>query len=157
MSWWVWPLIKREWWRSLLRLMRKRGKRWCLDLLVVVVLAVLLKRTAWCIRHLGVSCADHNSSRIGVVAHNSNRGSSSNSRNSNSSIILLLHCNSRQPSGRHSSFPPATFHASTIRRWTTLLKNAASPSKATHHELRHHELAVLTTPPWRRFAWEKKC
>jgi hypothetical protein len=43
----------------------------------VVVLAVLLPSTAWCIPHLGVSWVDHNNSRIGAVTHNSNRGNSS--------------------------------------------------------------------------------
>jgi hypothetical protein len=135
---------------------------------------VLLPNTAWCIPHLGVSCADRNSNRTGAIAHNSNRSnSSSNSRNSNSSrsTVLLLHHHSRLPSGHHSSFLLATFHASTVGRWGTLLKNVASPSKATHRELRHpwsinrgtnrrvlhHKLAVPTTPPWRRFPREKKC
>jgi hypothetical protein len=123
--------------------------------------------TTWCIPHLGVSCVDHNSSRIGAITHNSNRGNSnSNSRsNSNSSTVLLLHHRSRLPSGHHSSFPPATFHASTARRWATLLENAAYPSKITRHEFRHlwsinrggirrvlhHGWAAPTTPPWRRF------
>jgi hypothetical protein len=59
----------------------------------VVVLAVLLPSTAWCIPHLGVICVGHNSNRIGAITHNSNRGNfSSNSRNnnsSNSSTVLL--------------------------------------------------------------------
>jgi hypothetical protein len=47
---------------------------------------------------LGVSCIDHNSSRIGAIAHNSNGSNfSSNSRNSssNSSTVLLPDCHSR--------------------------------------------------------------
>jgi hypothetical protein len=141
----------------------------------VVVLVVLLQYIAWCIPHLGVSCVDHISSRIGAITHNSICGnSSSNSRsssNSSSSIVPLLHCRSRLPSVHHSSFPPTAFHASTARRWATLLKNAACTSKATHRELRHpwsiskgairrvlrHGRAVPTTLPWRRFPREKKC
>jgi hypothetical protein len=127
------------------------------------------------IPHLRVSCIDHNNSRIGAIAHNSNYGnSSSNSRsnnNSSSSIVPLLYRCSRLPSGHHSSFAPATFHASTVGRWTTLLENAACLSKATRRELRHpwsinrgairrvlhHRRAAQTTPSWRRFPREKKC
>jgi hypothetical protein len=101
------------------------------------VLAVLLPSTTWA-PHLGVSCVDHNSSRIGAVTHSSNCGnSSSNSHNSNSnsSTMLLLHYNSTLPSGHHNSFPPPTFHASTVGRWATLLENATNPSKATQCEL----------------------
>jgi hypothetical protein len=74
---------------------------------------VLLQCIAWCIPHLGVSYVDHNNSRIWVIAHNSNRGNSS-SNDHNSSTMPLLHRHSRLPSGHHSSFPPATFHASTV-------------------------------------------
>jgi hypothetical protein len=140
----------------------------------MVVLAVLLPSTTWCIPHLGVSCIDHNSSRIGAVAHNSNRGNSSNSRNSNnsnSSTMLLHHHHSRLPPGHHNSFPLATFHASIVGRWATLLENVASPSRATHRELwhpwstnrgairrvMHHGLATPTTPSWRRSPQKKKC
>jgi hypothetical protein len=80
-----------------------------MDPLEVVVLAVLLQSTAWCIPQLGVSCIDHNSNRIGAIAHNSNRdNSNSNSHNSNnnsSSTVPLLHRHSRLPSGHHNSFP----------------------------------------------------
>jgi hypothetical protein len=100
----------------------------------VVALVVLLPCTAWCIPHLGVSCVDHNSSRIGAIAHNSNRG---NFSSNNISTMLLLHRCSRLPPGCHSNSPPATFHASTVGRWATLLENAANQSKATHRELRH--------------------
>jgi hypothetical protein len=89
----------------------------------------------------GVSCVDHINSRIGDIAHNSNRGNSSSnnhsSSNRSSSILPLLHYHSRLPSGHHICFPPATFHASTRGRWATLLENAAYPSKATHCELWH--------------------
>jgi hypothetical protein len=136
----------------------------------VVVLAVLLPSTAWCIPHLGVSCVDHNSSRIGAVTHNSNHGNSRNNNHSRSSTMLLLQCHNRLPSSHHSSFLPATFHATTTGRWGTLLDNAVSSSKATHRELRHlwstsrgairrvlhHGLAAPTTPSWRRFPREKK-
>jgi hypothetical protein len=124
----------------------------------------------------GVSCVDHNNNKIRVIAHNSNRGNSSSSSrssssNSSSSTVSLLHRRSRLPSGHHSSFPPATSHASTARSWATLLKNAACPSKATHRELRHpwsirrgairrvlhHGRLTPATPSWRRFPWEKKC
>jgi hypothetical protein len=136
---------------------------------------VLLQSTAWCISHLGVSCVNHNSSRIGPIAHNSNRGnSSSNSRGSNinsSSTMPLLHRRSRLPSGDHNSFSPATSQASTAGRWATLLENAVCPSKATRRELLHlwsisrgairkvlhHGWLMTTTPPWRRFPREKKC
>jgi hypothetical protein len=150
----------------------KRRKMICLDLLALVVLAVLLPSTAWCIPHLGFSCVNHNSSRIRAIAHNSNRSNfSSNRRNSSSSTVPLLHHCNRLPSGHHSSFPPATFHASIAGRWATLLESAACLSKATRRELRHlwsisrgairrvlhHGWAALTTPPWRRFPREKKC
>jgi hypothetical protein len=73
--------------------MRRKGKRWCLDPRVVVVLAVLLPCTAWCIPHLGVSCIDYNNSKIGAIDNNSIYGNfSSNSHNnisSNSSTVLL--------------------------------------------------------------------
>jgi hypothetical protein len=137
----------------------------------VVVLAVLLPSTAWCIPHLGVSCVDHNSSKIGAIAHNSNCGNSSHNSRNNSSTMPLLHRRRRLPSGHHSSFLPATFPASTVGRWATLLENATCPSKATHRELwhpllisrgairrvLHHGRVTPTTPPWRRFPREKKC
>jgi hypothetical protein len=136
----------------------------------VVVLAVLLLSTAWCIPHLGVSCTDRNRSRTGAITHNSNHGNSSSNSNSSSTVVLPHRC-SRLPSGHHSSFPPVTSPAATVGRWGTLLESTASPSKATHHELRHswsisrgankrvlHDgLAMPTTPPWRRSPWEKKC
>jgi hypothetical protein len=65
----------------------------------------------------GVSCVDHNSSRIRAITHNSNRGNFSNNSHSssnNSSIMLLLYHHSRMPPGLHSNSPQATFHASTI-------------------------------------------
>jgi hypothetical protein len=62
--------------------------------------------------HLGVSCIDRNSSRIGAITHNSNRGNSSNnSRNSNSSTVLLPHRRSRMQSGHHSRLPTVAFRA----------------------------------------------
>jgi hypothetical protein len=118
----------------------------------------------------GVSCVGHNNSRIGAIAHNSNRGNfCSNSSNNNSSTMLLLHCCSKLPPGHHRSFSPATSHASTARRWATLLENATSQSKASHRELwhpwsssrgairrvLHDRLATPTTPLWRRFPREK--
>jgi hypothetical protein len=130
---------------------------------------VLLQSITWCIPHLGVTCIDHISSRIGAITHNSNHGNSnSNSRsssNSSNSTVPLLHHSNRLPSGHHNSFLPATFHASTAGRWATLLENVACPSKATHREFRHlwsisrgaikrilrHGWAAPTTPPWRRF------
>jgi hypothetical protein len=135
----------------------------------VVVLAVLLLSTTWCIPHLGASCADRNNNRIGAITYNSNRGNSSR-HNSSSSIVLLPHRYSRLPLDHHSSFPPVTFLATTVGRWGTLLESAASPSKATHRQLRHpwsinrganrrvmcHGLAEPTIPPWRRFPQEKK-
>jgi hypothetical protein len=116
-----------------------------------------------------VSCVDHNSSRIGAIAHNFTRSNSSSNRSS--STIPLLHHRSRLPSGCRSSFPPATFHASTMGKWATLLENAVCPSKATHRELRHpwsisrgairrvlhHGQVAPTTPLWRRFPRENKC
>jgi hypothetical protein len=106
----------------------------------VVVLAVHLSSTAWCISHLGVSYSDLNSSIIGAITCNSNSGNSSSNNGNNSSsssTVLLLHRHSRMRSGRHSNFPLATSHASTMGRWDTLLVNAASPNKATHHDLWH--------------------
>jgi hypothetical protein len=144
-------------------------------MLAVVALAVLLPCTVWCIPHLEVSCVDHNNNGIGAITHNSSRGNfSSNSHkssSSNSSTMILLHHRSRLPPGHHSNSPPATFHASTVGRWATLLENATSQSKATHRELwhpwstsrgairrvLHHGLAMPTKPLWRRFPREKKC
>jgi hypothetical protein len=101
-TWWVPLLIKRGQWRLLLRPMRRRGTWWCLDPLPVVVLAVLLLRTIWCIPHLGVSCADRNSSRIGAIVHNSNSG---NSNGSSCLTVLRLHHRSRPP----HQFPVSNF------------------------------------------------
>jgi hypothetical protein len=89
----------------------------------------------------GVSCVNHNS-RTGATAHNfsCDNSSSNNSRNSNniSSSTVPLPCHrSRLPSGHHSNFQPATFLASTVRRWATSLRNAACPGRATRHELWH--------------------
>jgi hypothetical protein len=111
--------------------------------------------------------------RIGSIAQNSNRdNSSSNSHShSSSSTVPLPHRRSKLPSGHHSSFPPAAFHASTAGRWATLLESDACLSEATRHELwhpwqtnkggirrvLHHGRAMPTTPPWRRFPREKKC
>jgi hypothetical protein len=143
-----------------------------MDLLAAVVLAVLLQSTVWCIPHPGVSCVDHNSSRIGSITHNSNRGNSySNSHSSSNSTVHLHRRHNRLPAGHHSSFPSITFHASTVGGWATLLENVVCPSKAIRHELRHpwsisrgairrvpqHGRLVPTIPPWRRFPREKKC
>jgi hypothetical protein len=136
----------------------------------VVVLAVLLPSTPWCIPHLGVSCIDHNSSKIGAITHNSNCSNFSNNSCSSNSTMLLPYRHSRLPLGLHSNCPPATFNASTVGRWATLLENASSPSKATHRELRqlwsfsrgairrvmYHRQVVPTTPLWWRFPWEKR-
>jgi hypothetical protein len=139
----------------------KKRKKMILGSVIVVVLAVLLPNTAWCIPRLGASCVNHNSCRIGAIAHISNCDNfSRNSNNNNSSTVPLPHHHSRLPLGRHSNFLPSTFHASTAGRWATLLKNATSQSKATHRELRHpwstnkgairrvlhHGLATPTTP-----------
>jgi hypothetical protein len=129
---------------------------------------VLLPSTTWCIPHLGVSCADCNRSRTGAIAHNSNRGNSSK-HNSSSSIMYQPHRCSMLPLGDHNGFPPVTFPATAVGRWGTLLESASSPSKATHHELRHlwsinrganrrvlcHTLVTPTIPPWRGFPWQK--
>jgi hypothetical protein len=150
--------------------MRRRGKERCLHPLPMVVLEVLLPSTAWCIPHMGVSCADRNSSRTRATTDNSNRGNSSR-HNSSSSIVLLTHHYSMLPLGHHSSFLPVTFPTTTAGRWGTLPESAASPSKATHHEFQHpwsisrgaigrvlrHGLAAPTIPPWRKFRQEKKC
>jgi hypothetical protein len=153
--------------------MRKRERGWCLDLLALVVLVVLLPSTAWCIPYLGVSCVDHNNSRIGAITHNSSYGNSSNnnSSSSSSSTMPLFHCCSKLPLGHHSRFLLATFHASIVGRWATFFENVVSPSKATRCELRHpwsiskgairrvlhHGRAMPTTPPCRIFPWEKNC
>jgi hypothetical protein len=146
-----------------------------MDPLAAVVLAVLLQSTAWCIPHPGISCIDHNSSRIGPIAHNSNRGNSysncRSSNNSSSSTVPLHRCHSRLPLGHHNSFPPTTFHISTAGRWATLLENVVCPNKAIRHKLRylwsisrgairrvlHHGRLTSTIPPWRRVPREKKC
>jgi hypothetical protein len=119
-----------------------------------------------------MASADHNSSRIGAITHNSNSGnSSSNSHNSSSSTVLLLHCRISLQSGHHNKLPTAASHATTSKRSDTSLASASCPSKATHHEPRHpwsinkganrgvphHRLAVLTTPSWMRFPGERKC
>jgi hypothetical protein len=70
--------------------------------------------TVWCIPHLGVSCVDHNSSRVGAIAYNSNSGNFSNNTRSSSSTVPLPHRHSRMPLGLHNNSPPATFHASTV-------------------------------------------
>jgi hypothetical protein len=66
-----------------------------------------------------VSCAGHNSSKIGAIAHHSKCGnfSSNNHSSNNSSTVLLLHRHSRMTPGLHSNSLPATFHASTVGRW----------------------------------------
>jgi hypothetical protein len=126
--------------------------------------------TAWCIPHLGVSCADRNRSRTGAIIHNSNCSNSSK-HNSSSSTTLLPHRCSRLRSCHHSSFLPVTFPAATAERWGTLLRSVASPHKATHCDLWHpwsinrganrrvpcYGLAAPTIPPWRKFPCEKKC
>jgi hypothetical protein len=96
---------------------------------------VLLSSITWCIPHLGVSCADRNSSRIGAIAYNSNRSnSSSNSHNSNSSssssTVLLHHHHNRLPSGHQRCFPPATFHASTVGRWGHFAQECRQPKQS---------------------------
>jgi hypothetical protein len=56
---------------------------------------------------LGVSCVDHNNSRIGAITHNSTCGNSSSnnhSSNNSSSTVPLLNRRSRLPSGHHNSF-----------------------------------------------------
>jgi hypothetical protein len=83
--------------------------------LPVVILAVLLLSTAWCLPHLGVSCADLNNSSIGATAHNTSSGSSSHN-SSSSLVVLLLHIHSRWPLEHHNSLPPATFHTSIVGR-----------------------------------------
>jgi hypothetical protein len=113
----------------------KKRKRMMPGSTAVVVLTVLLRSTTWCIPHLGVSCVDYNSRRIGAITRNSNRNNSSS--NSSSSTVPLPDHHSRLQSGHHNSFPLAAFHASTIERWATSLENAAYPRKAIRRELRH--------------------
>jgi hypothetical protein len=126
---------------------------------------MLLLSSAWCIPHLGVSCADLNSNSIGAIAHNTN-SDSSNHNSSSSSTMLLLHHHSMLQSGHHIGFPPATSHTSTAESWDTSPASASCPRKAIHHELNHpwsinrgaldHGLVVPTTPPWMRSPREKK-
>jgi hypothetical protein len=139
-----------------------------MDPLAVVVLAVLLPSTSWCIPYPEVSYVNRNRSRTGAIIHNPNRGNSSRHSSSSSTVLLPHHC-SWLPSGHHSIFPPVTFPATTAERWGTLLESVTSPSEETHRELRHpwsinrganrrvmcHGLATLTIPPWRKFPWEK--
>jgi hypothetical protein len=97
--------------------------------------------TAWYIPQLGISCTDHNSSRIGAIAHNTKSGSSShnssNNNNNSSSTMLPLHLHSRLQSGHNNSLPPVAFCATTVERWDTSPVIASCPSKAIHRELRH--------------------
>jgi hypothetical protein len=152
--------------------MRRRERRWCLHPLTIVAQAVLLLSTAWCIPHLGVSYADLNSSKIGAITRSINSGSSSHSSsNHNSSTMLLLHHYNRLQSGHHNRLPTKIFRASTVESWDTLPANALRQRRTTNPELQqpwstgrrahrgvlHRGLAVPTTPPWRRFPWEKKC
>jgi hypothetical protein len=141
----------------------------------VVVLAVLLPNTAWCIPHLGLSCVDHNSSRIGAIIHYSNCGNSSNnnhnsnSNNNNSSTVLLPHHHSRMQSGHHSRPPTVTFRASTAGSWDISPVSAYCQCRTIPLELRQpwpiirrvhrgvlcQGLVVPTIPPWRRSPREK--
>jgi hypothetical protein len=123
----------------------------------------------------GVSCANHNNSRIGAIVRNSNSGdSSSNSHNnssSSSSTVLLLHRCNRLQSSHHNRLPTIIFRASTAGSWNILLVSASCQSKAIHLELwqpwsiirgthkgvRYHRPVVPITPPWMRFPREKKC
>jgi hypothetical protein len=95
---------------------------------------VLLQSTAWCIPHLGFSCVDHNSSRIGSIAHNSNHGNlSSNSRrnsNSSSSIVPLHRRHSRLPSGHHSSFPASNFPCFNCRKMDHFARECHLPKQS---------------------------
>jgi hypothetical protein len=54
----------------------------------------------------------------------------SNSSSSSSSTVLLLHCHSRLPSGHHSSFLPATSHASTVGRWGIFARECRQPKQS---------------------------
>jgi hypothetical protein len=101
--------------------------------LPVVVRAVLLPSTTWCIPHLGVSCVDRKSNRTRVITHNSNHGnSSSNSRNS--STVLLPHRHSRLQSGHQSRIQTVAFQASTMESWDISLVSASCQSKALHQK-----------------------
>jgi hypothetical protein len=88
----------------------------------------------------GVSCADLNNSSIGATAYNTSSGSSSHnssSSSSSSSVMLLLH---PAAGGHQATTATSRQQLSMFQLWEdggTFLMNAASPSKATHHELRH--------------------
>jgi hypothetical protein len=141
----------------------------------VLVLAVLLPCTTWCIPHLGVSCTDRNSNRTGAISHNSIldnfSNNSHNSSSSNSSTVLLPHRHSRLQSGHHSRLPTVAFQATIAESWDISPVSASCQRKAIHLDLRqlwsiirrahrgvlHHRLVVPTIPLWRKFSWEKKC
>jgi hypothetical protein len=147
----------------------KKRKKLMLASTAVVAQTVLLPSTAWCIPHMGVTCTDLNSSKIGAIAHNIN-SSNNNNNHSSSTVLLLHHCN-RLHLGHHNRLPTTIFRASTVEIWDTLPANASlqsrttlpklrqpwSTSRRTHRGVLHHGLAVPTTPPWRRFPRKKKC
>jgi hypothetical protein len=137
-SWWVLSSTRKGWWRPWLRPMRRRGREWSLDHLAVVVLAMLLPSIAWCIPHLGVSCIDHNNSRIGAIANNSNNGNSrcisrnnnNNNNNNCSSTVLLLHALTVDNSSTSSSGPTQSIVSFPFVLYCSLTR---SPTPARSH------------------------
>jgi hypothetical protein len=118
-----------------------------------VVLAVLHRSTAWFTCQPWDSRDDLRSPRATA------------SNFSSSSVTLLSLYSSRGQLGHHSRSHQWGTRATIVRRLGTLIRNAACQGKPTHHipqykwqisrrasiEAQHCDLAVPTTPPWRRY------
>jgi hypothetical protein len=145
------PLTNRAPWRVVKRL-RKSRRGPCQDP-PGVVLAVLHRSTAWFTCQPWDSRDDLRSPRATA------------SNFSSSSVTLLSLYSSRGQLGHHSRSHQWGTRATIVRRLGTLIRNAACQGKPTHHipqykwqisrrasiEAQHCDLAVPTTPPWRRY------
>jgi hypothetical protein len=143
--------------------LRKRRRRGPCQVPPEVVIAVLHRSTAWFTHHPQESHADLRNSRVTV--------SSFSSSSSNSSLATLPSLRiSKGQLGHHSRSHQWGTRATIMGRLGTLLRNAACQGKPTHHVPQHQwqlsrranreaqrsNLAVLTTPPWRRYPQERK-